>query len=89
MSQSPPTFFAHGHAVDLVLAVIAAEFAWLCLRRIRVHGEMLSRVLAFGPGVCLLLALRAAMTGLDWPWVAVFLAASFPIHLGDLIRRRL
>ena len=89
MSRALPTFFAQGHAVDLILAVIVVEFVLLSVRRRQVHGELLNRILAFAPGVCLLLALRAVMTGADWVWAAVFLAASFPVHLADLIRRRL
>ena len=79
-------FFASGHAVDLVLAVVAAEFVVLSVRR---RGPMLDRVLALAPGVCLLLALRGALTGAGWPWVALALAASFPFHIADLSRRRL
>ncbi len=84
-------FFASGHAVDLVLLVIAAEFVFLSTRRRRFgHSPaMIDRVLAFAPGVCLLLALRAALTGAGWIWVAAALAASFPFHIADLIRRRL
>jgi len=40
------------------------------------------------PGALMLLALRAAVTGLAWPWIALALAASFPPHLADLARRR-
>lgn len=40
------------------------------------------------PGALMLLALRAALTGMAWPWVALALAASFPVHLMDLARRR-
>ena len=50
---------------------------------------MIDLVLAFAPGACLLLALRAALTGAGWPWIAAALAASFPFHIADLIRRRL
>ncbi len=81
-----------GHAVDLVLAVIAAEFALLYWRRAAVSNRVSLAVdlfCALAPGACLLLALRAALTGADWVWVAVFLALSFPIHLTDLARRRL
>lgn len=85
------TFFTSGHAVDLVLIVILAEFIFLTIRRKRFRTRIsaIDRVLALAPGVCLLLALRAALTGAGWPWVAVFLAVSFPFHLADLVRRRL
>jgi hypothetical protein len=84
-----PGFFSHGHAVDLVLAVIVMEFLTLSLMGARSARLTINRFLAFAPGVCLLLALRAALTGADWIWVAAFMAASFPVHLADLLRRRL
>ena len=76
--------FASGHAVDIVLLVIALELAWL-LRSGWGVGDALLRL---GPGVLLLLALRAALTGLDWRWIALPLLLSFPVHLADLWRRR-
>ena len=82
-------FFASGHAVDLVLAVLAAEFAWLTLRPGARRGRGLDRLLALLPGACLLLALRAALTGAPWPWVAAGVTASLPFHLADVARRRL
>ncbi len=80
-------FFRSGQAVDLILAVIAVEF--LALTWLRRGGSLLARVLALGPGVMILLALRGALTGASWPWIALPLAASFPIHLTDVIRRKL
>jgi hypothetical protein len=82
-------FFRSGHAVDLVLAVIALEFLALNLRRSPSRATWLDRALALMPGVCILLALRAALTGAPWPWVAAALAASFPFHVADVLRRRL
>lgn len=76
--------FASGNVVDLILAIIALEAAFL-LARTRLRP--LDIALALGPGVCLLLALRSALTGADWRWTAAALAASFPLHLLDLIRR--
>ena len=82
-------FFASGRAVDLVLAVLTAEFLWLQLRPGTPRGRALDRVLALAPGACLLLALRAALTGAPWPWVALAVSASLPFHLADVARRRL
>jgi len=81
--------FASGRVVDLILLVIAAEAAWL-LRRPRRRGGRSVGEAAFAllPGVCLLLALRFALTGEHWSWIAGALAASFPLHLLDLQRRR-
>ena len=84
-------FIASGHAVDVVLAVLVLEACVLLLRRApgdRRRGAI-DLLCAFAPGACLLLALRASLTGLDWPWIALFITASFPFHLADLVRRRL
>ena len=43
---------------------------------------------ALMPGVFLLVALRLALTGAEWHWIAVAVAASFPLHITDLVRRR-
>lgn len=81
-------FFASGHVVDLILVVMALEAAWLLSRKkTRTRGAVTEILLAFAPGVCLLLALRAALTGVEWWWVALAVAASFPMHLLDLARR--
>jgi len=79
--------FASGHAVDIVLAVVALELLLgVCiLGRYRAKLDLL---FALAPGFLLLLALRAALTGASAVWVAAFLTASFPIHLIDLARRR-
>jgi len=82
-------FFTSGHVVDLILVIIALEFLLVSTRPPGRRQPMIDRLLAFGPGVCLLLALRAALTDAGWIWVAVALAASFPVHIADLMRRRL
>lgn len=77
-------FFASGHAVDLVLAVIVAELAWL----VSGSGWRLRDALAcLLPGALMLVALRAALTGMDWRWIGLPLALSFPVHLADLALR--
>ena len=80
-------FFAHGTAVDLILAVLALEFGWLI--RQRGARAWLDLLLALGPGALILLALRAALTGAGPTWIGLGLAASFPVHLADLHRRGL
>jgi hypothetical protein len=84
--------FSSGHAVDLVLIVMGAEFAFLTFPRRRFgrgRSPVIDRILVFAPGVFILLALRAALTGAGWVWIAVALAASFPFHIADLVRRKL
>jgi hypothetical protein len=75
--------FASGHVVDLVLAVLAAEFVWLVLR----GNRALDVGLGLSAAVLMMLALRAALTGAAWPWIALPLLLSFPLHLADLGRR--
>jgi hypothetical protein len=79
--------FESGRAVDIGIAVSVGEFVVATWRQRR-RGAKLNLVFALLPGVLLMLALRAALTGAGVAWVAVFLAASFPIHLIDLARRR-
>ena len=76
-------FFASGHAADFVLAVLAVE-AVLLLRIGRRLSEVLMMLL---PAVLMMLSLRAALIGAPWPWIALPLAASFPVHLADLRHR--
>jgi multisubunit Na+/H+ antiporter MnhE subunit len=75
--------FVEGHAVDIVLLVLAIELGWL----VRKGGWRVSDAfLRLAPGAFMLLALRAALTGQDWRWIALPLILSFPVHLIDLAR---
>lgn len=76
-------FFANGHAVDVILAVLAIEAVWL-MRRGRPARFVALTLL---PAVLILLGLRAALTGTAWPWIALPLALSFPVHIADLAVR--
>lgn len=82
-------FVLSGRAVDVVLLVIAIEFIVLIsfARDSRTRGAV-TWFFALMPGVMLLLAIRVALVGADWLWVALLIAASFPFHLIDLMRRR-
>lgn len=81
MSDALAAFFASGHAVDVVLAVLGLEACWLVARR---RVDVLSALL---PAIPMLLAVRVALTGGGWPWVAGLLMLSLPAHLYDLRRR--
>ncbi len=78
--------FASGRVVDLVLVLVAVEaalLAWHCRRSGR--GVPVAELIAFLlAGACLLLALRAALVGASWEWVAVPLAGAGAAHLADL-----
>ncbi|MEM6267191.1 MAG: hypothetical protein AAF707_06670 [Pseudomonadota bacterium] len=75
--------FETGHAADIVLLVLGFEALWLRAKGWRWHA-----VLGFlGPAILIILGLRAALIGAAWPWVAVPLALSFPVHVFDLKNR--
>jgi hypothetical protein len=76
--------FASGHVADLVLLVLAGEFVWLIRGCDWGVPDAAFRLL---PGALMMVALRLALTGAAWPWIALSLAASFPVHLADLRRR--
>jgi hypothetical protein len=76
-------FFSSGHAADVVLAVLALETVLL----LRAGRRLEDVVLLLLPAALMMLGLRAALIGASWPWIALPLAASFPVHLLDLLRR--
>lgn len=76
-------FFASGYAVDVVFLVLAVEALWL-----RARGQNWADILpALLPAVLMMLGLRAALTGLAWPFISLPLALAFPVHIYDLKRR--
>lgn len=77
-------FFASGHAADVVIAVLAGEAVWLRMARGWRWGAIAGLL---GPAVLIVLGLRAALVGAGWWWIALPLAASFPLHLMDLRAR--
>jgi hypothetical protein len=79
-------FMSSGRAIDVVLAVIALEAAILTVWWGR--AKLVTIMATLAPGVCLLLAARAALTSADAMWIALWLAAAFPAHLFDVWCRR-
>ena len=78
-----------GALADIVIAVMVLEgLLLLALRRSRWRslrtGDVISMLAA---GLFLVLALRAALTGAGWPWIAVSLTAAFIAHVVDLRRQ--
>jgi hypothetical protein len=83
------TWFASGHVVDLVLAVMLLEVGLLLAYRHRTRrglsaAELLSVLV---PGVFLLLALRGALVGAGSLLIAGCLVAALVAHLADVARR--
>jgi hypothetical protein len=83
------SFFSSGLAADLILLVLLAEAALLLAwHRRGGRGPGPRAVLGIVlPGLALVLALRFALTGAAWPWVALALVAAFAAHLFDLATR--
>jgi dolichol kinase len=81
--------FASGRVVDLILVFMALEAALLAWHRRRSgRGPSVAGLLAFFlAGACLLLALRAALVGASWGWVAAPLAGAGAAHAADLALR--
>jgi len=82
--------FTSGRVVDIALVLMVLEMVglWMVARvrnRAFPFADLAWNVAA---GASLLLALRAALTGAGWPWLALFLTAALIAHIGD-VRRRL
>ena len=75
--------------VDLVIAVTLLEAAALAVYHARTGRGLAPRDFAanLGAGLALMLAVRAALAGAAWTWVAAGLAAAGLAHLLDLRRR--
>ncbi len=73
------------HLIDLILVLTGIEALFLVIWRRRTgQGPSMSLLL---PGICLMLALRAALADAAWPWVPLALTASLVCHLADLSGR--
>lgn len=82
-------FFASGRVVDLMLAITALE-AVAVVGYFRRTGRGVAPADFLGnllSGVGLMLALRAALAGAGWGWIAAWLVAALAAHLADLRRR--
>lgn len=78
-----------GRIVDIIIALVALECLLLVAYR-KVTGRgitPLDIVFNLLAGACLLLALRAALGGSGWIWIAGWLSAALVAHLADLARR--
>ncbi|MGD0103961.1 MAG: hypothetical protein ABSC06_07975 [Rhodopila sp.] len=72
------------HLIDAILVLTVFE----ALVVVRWRGlAAVATGLMLLPGVFLLLALRAALAGVPWPWVSAALGAALVAHLLDLRSR--
>jgi len=82
-------FIASGRVIDLILVGVMVEaialisYRWKTGRGIA-SQDLIANLLA---GVCLMLALRGALAGAGWQWIALCLSGSLLAHLTDLWRR--
>ena len=83
------SLFTSGRIADLVLAVLVLEAIVLTWRHARSGAGPPPGVFApmIGAGVLLVLALRCALTGAPWPWMALLLSGAGLVHLLDLRQR--
>jgi hypothetical protein len=78
--------FASGHIVDLILVLVGLEAILLAIWHRRTGRGVAPSALAANlcSGAALLLAVRAALLGAWWGWVALPLLAALLAHLLDL-----
>jgi hypothetical protein len=83
------SLFASGHIIDAILVLTLLECLCILIYRARTRRgpaptPFVVNVLA---GVCLMIALRCALTGGWWGWIALCLIGSLVLHLADLAHR--
>lgn len=80
--------FSDGRIVDIVIAFMIVEaIALLVAHQWGSRFGRLDIALLLVPGLFLLLAMRAALSGDGWQIMAVWLLAALIAHLADLARR--
>lgn len=80
------TLILSGRIVDIMIFFIVLEIVFVEVVRRR-HGRgvaTLPLLINVGAGGSLMLALRAALVGSGWPWVATFLVSSLAFHVADV-----
>ncbi len=77
-----------GHLVEAILAFTVIEWLVLSAYHRRTGRGVAPRDIGWNlvSGMCLLLALREALVGGWWVWIAACLGASLLAHLSDLRR---
>jgi hypothetical protein len=90
MQSTPPLhdLFSVSGLVDVAVAFTVAEYLFLARRRRWRPKAMIDLLFALAPGVCLMLALRIALSGAGPFWIVALLSASLPLHLADSARRQ-
>jgi hypothetical protein len=81
--------FASGRMVELIIGLAVLEGLLLAAYRVKTGRGIAPRALLtnLAAGICLLFALRGALTGAGWPILALWLSAALVAHLADLALR--
>lgn len=79
--------FATGRIVDILLLFVAIEVAVLYALRRRIGLDVPQILANVAAGLFLMLALRVALTGGSWTWIAAALFAALLAHAADLATR--
>ena len=89
MNEALAQFFLSGRVVDVAIAITLLEALALAAYHRATSRGVAPRYFAINmvSGLCLMLALRAALTGSSWMMVALFLSASGAVHAVDICRR--
>jgi hypothetical protein len=84
MTQLVENWISSGNAIALVITIILLEAVilggWL-------RGRSYLVIMGLIPGLCLMLALRAAIFGHGVLWIGIWITASLPFHIIDLVGR--
>jgi hypothetical protein len=82
-------WFASGHVIDVILALMVLEGGVLAFVRLRTgRGLSLAAIATLlASGGALMLALRAALVGARWEAVSACLMLGLVAHLIDIARR--
>jgi len=81
--------FVNGAVVDLILALVLVEAIAVIAYRFAtgVGPELMGFVCNILAGALLLFALREALSGAHWIWVAASLSGALVAHAADLLTR--
>ncbi len=82
--------FASGRMIDLIIVLLLSEGLAIAWMHHRTGFGLPWRAVApmIASGVLLLLAVRLALTGWGWQWIAVCLGLAGVAHFFDLLMRR-
>ena len=89
MNEALAQFFLSGRVVDVAIAITLLEGLALAVYHRATGRGVAPRNFAINmvSGLCLMMALRTALTGSSWMMVALFLSASGAVHAVDIWRR--